>query len=173
MTSFDPDVVVLPMSIWTIHDREIDGEWVAWASPKYQADLKQKYTEAIEILGTSGAAVVLVSTAPQESTISFRAQIEEQNSRLRQQNSMARTIAVENPGSVSYLDLSDFVCPGDVCKSVQGLSLRPDGMHYSTTGSAVVADWLEPQLVSLSVTAAGRGARANWSDYCTARVNAC
>jgi hypothetical protein len=49
---------------------------------------------------------------------------------------------------VTLVDLADFVCPDGVfTQELGGLKgVRPDGVHFSDDASALIADWLVPQL---------------------------
>jgi lysophospholipase L1-like esterase len=149
VADFQPDLVILPMSLWTVLDRKIDGSWVDWWDARYQRDLESLYEEAVGILTASGAKLVLLSTAPQDANGENAGVRPEQNRRLASQNEMAKRIAAANPATTTFVDLSEWACPAGECRSVGGLALRPDGLHYSATGSAAIAAWLEPQLLSL------------------------
>ena len=46
------------------------------------------------------------------------------------------------------VDLHSFVCPTgpDCVEEVNGVSLRPDGLHYEGPGADIVARWLLTQI---------------------------
>lgn len=148
---FDPDVVLLPMSLWTTFDRLIDGERVDWESDRYQQRLKSLYSEAGAVLSAQGAQVVYLSQAPsRDDRLSDRAN-QIQAERARSQSLLAAQIVSEHPDNYTFIDYSGFVCPDLACEEkVQGVNLRPDNLHLSTKGSAIVAEWLTPQLIALA-----------------------
>lgn len=148
--TFDPDIVLLPASVWTTLDRVIDGERVAWESPQYQERLKALYTEAGMLLSSTGARVGFLSEAPNHIVALNESKNAVQASRAKTQSLMVQQIAAEHPDKFTFIDYAGFVCPdGDCEKKVNGVELRPDDLHLSAKGSAIVADWLEPQLVAL------------------------
>lgn len=147
---FEPDVVILPMSLWTVMDRKIGGTWVDWWDTRYQGELTELYEEAVQVLARSGATVVLLSTAPQDPNAENDTLRSEQNRRLLAQNRLAEQIAAAQPDTTRFIDLATWACPENACRSIGGLALRPDGLHFSATGSAAIAGWLEPQLLDIA-----------------------
>ncbi|MEZ5183469.1 MAG: hypothetical protein R2702_16580 [Acidimicrobiales bacterium] len=61
-------------------------------------------------------------------------------------NALLDELAADRP-DVSVVDLAAFVCPpGEACKErVDGVDLRPDGLHFQDEGAAHVLRWLIPR----------------------------
>ena len=51
-------------------------------------------------------------------------------------------------GNVAVIDLGSLICPpGAECTTeIEGIELRPDGLHFSGGGADVIARWLLFQL---------------------------
>ena len=60
--------------------------------------------------------------------------------------------AVEEDGHVAgarLADLMEYTCPGGQCRGrVDGVTLRPDGQHYTGPAATIVARWLLDQVRS-------------------------
>ncbi len=74
-------------------------------------------------------------------------------------NALLREVSAQHPQRVAVVDLSARVCPaGPPCPFVldgQGSTsatavdaVRPDGLHYTSTGALWVARWLVPQIIA-------------------------
>ena len=48
--------------------------------------------------------------------------------------------------NAQFVDLFSYVCPQGKCREQQdGVTLRPDGVHYTGAGANIVARWLIDQ----------------------------
>lgn len=141
-----PDSVLLMIGRWEIVDRMHDGEWTHVGDDDYDAYLKSELTRALDILGSTGAHVV-VTTAP----YSRRAERsdgslypEDRPARTNAWNALLREVAGDRP-NVTVLDLNKKMGPGGAYTNrVDGIRLRGDGLH--PTPEAV--EWLAPWLVA-------------------------
>ena len=60
-------------------------------------------------------------------------------------NQLRRKVATETGAQV--VDLFSYICPRGICRVKQnGVTLRPDGIHYDGPGGAIVAKWLIDQV---------------------------
>jgi len=140
---------VLWFSIWEKNDLQVKGpngpEVVASGSPAWHSILLQRGRSAIERLSRGGAPVILVQEAPPpgpRSSVTSKQQ--------RAWSGVLSQLAAEFPRRTRLLDLTPLVCGSDpTCPNVvSGITLRPDGVHFTPEASLLVARWLVPKLLS-------------------------
>jgi peptidoglycan/LPS O-acetylase OafA/YrhL len=140
-----PDVVLLIVGRWEVVDRMNEGHWTRIGEPAYDAYLRAELSRALDILGSTGARVV-VTTEPynrraEKSDGSLYP--EDQPVRVDRWNKLLRGVVGQRP-NVTVLDLHDKLCPNGVyTNKVDGIKMRMDGVH--PTPEAV--KWLTPWLV--------------------------
>jgi peptidoglycan/LPS O-acetylase OafA/YrhL len=145
---WDPAISVLQLGAWEIFDREIDGEWVEFGTPEYDEVLVPVLQRAVDALSSQGAPVVVVTTPPFLRDDGVKTDWT-QNERRRTDhfNELLRDLAAANPDTVHLIELGDHVCPGGECPDqIDGIEMRPDGLHYGDGDAKLVARWLAPQL---------------------------
>ena len=58
----------------------------------------------------------------------------------------ARRVVAKATGA-QLVDLFAYVCPRGTCRATQdGVTLRPDGLHYKGRGGELIAQWLFDQV---------------------------
>ncbi|HZQ32662.1 MAG TPA: acyltransferase family protein [Mycobacterium sp.] len=140
-----PDVALLVVGRWETIDRMHDGRWTHVGDPAFDAYLTGELRQALNILGSTGARVV-VTTEP----YNRRAEKpdgslypEDQPDRIDRWNTLVRNVVGQYPRA-ALLDLNKKLCPGGAYTSkVDGIKMRSDGVH--PTGDAV--KWLTPWLL--------------------------
>ena len=69
---------------------------------------------------------------------------------------LLRNVVAANPQTTVLVDLAAKVCPTSPCSdTVDGVVLRPDGVHYGAAGGPVVSQWLSPQLRTIHLDSIG------------------
>jgi peptidoglycan/LPS O-acetylase OafA/YrhL len=139
-----PDVVLLMIGRWELVDRVSEGRWTHIGEPAYDAYLREELNRALDILGSTGARIV-VTTVP----YNRRAEKpdgslypEDQPKRADAWNALLRSV-VKNRANVTVLDLNRKLGPnGSYTNYIDGIRLRSDGVH--PTPEAV--QWLTPWL---------------------------
>ncbi len=59
-------------------------------------------------------------------------------------------VAAAHPDRVAVIDLAGWLCPDGECTEViDGVELRPDGLHYTEQGARPVARWVLDQVAAL------------------------
>ncbi|MBX7434117.1 acyltransferase [Mycobacterium sp. Y57] len=140
-----PDVVLLVVGRWEIVDRVNEGRWTHIGDSSYDTYLKGELNRALDILGSTGARVV-VTTEP----YNRRAEKpdgslypEDQPIRADRWNTLLRAVAARR-ADVTVLDLNKKLSPnGYYTIKVDGIRMRSDGVH--PTPEAV--EWLTPWLL--------------------------
>lgn len=145
-----PDVVLLIVGRWEVVDRMNEGRWTHIGEPGYDAYLRGELTRALDILGSTGAHIV-VTTEPynrRAEKADGSLYPEDQPARVDAWNTLLRSV-VEPRRNVSVLDLNRKLSPNGYYQTkVDGLRVRSDGVH--PTPEAV--EWMTPWLVD-AVTA--------------------
>jgi peptidoglycan/LPS O-acetylase OafA/YrhL len=140
-----PDVVLLVVGRWETVDHLMDGQWTHVGDPAFDAYLTSELRQALDILGSTGAKVV-VTTEP----YNRRAEKpdgslypEDQPDRPDHWNALVRKVVGQYPNAV-VLDFNKKLCPGGAYTTkVDGVKMRSDGVH--PTAEAV--KWLTPWLL--------------------------
>jgi peptidoglycan/LPS O-acetylase OafA/YrhL/lysophospholipase L1-like esterase len=151
LEALQPDVALLMVGAWDVFDHQLDGETVTACDPAFRARELAHTTEAIEVLGSTGAHVVVVDPPYlRYDDGEFGPSREEADARVDCLRSVFEEAVAEAPG-VTLIDLMPYVCPTpDTCVTeVDGDVLRPDGIHYDAPGGPIIARWLVPQLQAL------------------------
>lgn len=140
-----PDVVLLIVGRWEVVDRMNEGRWTHIGEPGYDAYLRGELTRALDILGSTGARIV-VTTEPynrRAEKADGSLYPEDQPARVDAWNTLLRNVAGPRR-NVSVLDLNRKLSPNGYYQTkVDGLRVRSDGVH--PTPEAV--EWLTPWLV--------------------------
>ena len=158
---FQPDVVLLMVGSWEVFDRRIDGKRLVFGTPEADAHLAGLLQEAVTILSAGGAKVVV---ATQPTTVAKpdpgapREWWDNPQSRFDHVDQLLRNLVAANPQTTTLVDLAAKVCPTSPCPdTLDGVALRPDGVHYGADGGPVVSQWLSPQLRRIHLDSIGGG----------------
>lgn len=139
-----PDEVLLMVGRWELVDRVSEGEWTHVGDDAYDAYLRGELNRALDILGSTGARVV-VTTAPynrRAERADGTLYPEDKPQRADAWNDLLREVVEARPNA-TVLDLNEKMSPrGYYTTRVDGIRLRSDGVH--PTPEAV--EWLTPWL---------------------------
>lgn len=142
VAEFDPDVVVLVLGSTQMAGKKTDT-WVTPCDGAYAGWINRAMEDAIRILTARGARLVLTTSA--YSDIFF--QVPSAAPFTRCHNEAITRFAKRHP-AVGLVDLARRVCPKykNCSRKEQGITLRPDGVHYQKDGALLIARWMIPQL---------------------------
>ncbi len=135
--SSGPQVAVLMVGRWELMDRVVGGSWSHIGEAPFDAYLRGKLDQAVEVLSARGAEVV-ITTAPY-----FRRGLrpdgglypEDEPERVDRYNSIVREVAARHPGRVAVVDLGARLTPDGFTRVVDGTTVRgEDGVHLSPEG---------------------------------------
>jgi hypothetical protein len=151
VAEYRPDVVmVLFGSFGATYPRLVDGRDTYPCEPAYDRRWRERLLAGIDVLSSTGAVVDLV-TAPTSADPPSDAQLFHERQRCL--NDVVEAVAEESPKAES-IDLARHTCPDDRCRtSVDGVDLRPDGLHFEGAGALLTARWLAPQLRRVEISA--------------------
>jgi hypothetical protein len=149
-----PDVALLELNRWELMDRRYQGRYQHVGEPDYDAYLTRQLNTAIDIAGSRGAAVVLLTAAYTHRAEQPDGSLypEDQPQRVDAWNNLLRTVAAERPDRVSVLDIGPLVCPGGKFTwRIDGMRVRSDGLHYTPAAvQRLIAPWLLPKLARIA-----------------------
>jgi peptidoglycan/LPS O-acetylase OafA/YrhL len=156
---FRPDVVVVLVSDPTDAEHEIDGHWTAPCDALYDATLTSDLNDQIRLLSSRGARVVVATSA----YAGFPGKSRTWYAHDDCQNNTFREVVRTEPHTV-LADLSAWMCPvrdADCHRTVDGVVLRPDGVHFRDASARIFAAWLIAQAQRRGVLAGLRVDRAD------------
>jgi peptidoglycan/LPS O-acetylase OafA/YrhL len=153
-----PDASVLQLGAWEIFDREIDGRWVKFGTPEYDAILMPILQKAVDVLSSKGAPVIVLTTPRfvREDGTGAPEWTKSEVARTDHFNSLLRDLAAKNLTKVALVDLNSYLCPSNECvKDIGGVRMRPDGLHFKPEDAQVAAEWLSPQFRKIAQNGIG------------------
>ena len=146
-------VIVLATPIGTLHYRDA---WTSLCAPAFDREYRRDLTDAVWVLGSSGARVALTTA----SYVRLGASNPTWDREVDCDNDVRRKVA--RTTGAQLVDLFSYTCPRGECRdSVRGVTLRPDGLHYSGASAQIVNGWILEQLDSRLRAPAPRRARSD------------
>jgi peptidoglycan/LPS O-acetylase OafA/YrhL len=155
--AYNPDVVVY-LARGETFDQEVGGQWQNIGQTAFDAYLANRYRQAISVLGSKGADIVLLTSPYYDSGASPAGTPwpEDNPARVTLDNEIMRQIAAATPagadGSRLYVfDLNADVSPTHVFSpTVNHINVRcGDGVHFTQSGGIYVGQRLAPELAAL------------------------
>ena len=141
--TFVPDVVLMAFNdsggIQLLHR----GRWLSACDPGYRDWYLSTLQASTRVLSSRGARVVMITSA-------YSTSLGAAESTRRQtdcKNAITREFAAAHH-AVGFVDLAHFVCPSisECHRTIDGVEMRKDGVHYRGPSARLVARWLLPQI---------------------------
>jgi hypothetical protein len=141
---FQPQVVVLLLAGQVLGDWKVDGVWTRVCERRYDDWYEAQLRNGIAMLTARGARVVVVAPPPPSSSFAgLPPELAQGTECIR---AIERKLARANP-LLTSLDLEPLVCPAGKCRDeIDGVTLRPDGVHFEGGGADIVTRWLAPKV---------------------------
>ncbi|MHB8219576.1 MAG: acyltransferase family protein [Acidimicrobiales bacterium] len=155
--SYNPDVVVY-LARGETFDQEVSNQWLHLGEPAFNRYVTTRFSQAVRVLGSRGAEVVLLTTPYYDSgrQPNGTGWPEDNPARVGIDNAIMRRVAkaadvARSPGSTTVLDFGSLVSPsGHYQADVGSVDLRcTDGVHFTPAGGRWVAPRLLPELAAL------------------------
>ncbi|HWC21952.1 MAG TPA: acyltransferase family protein [Flexivirga sp.] len=145
-----------------LYDRWVKGKLLRVGSPQWRTYLAAAYGRAVDVAGQHGRYPVTIANIPcynrevttgadalpganpDESAAASKAQ----NSTARQQavNAVLEQVAGTHPRT-TLLDIRSYLCPdGKYQAQIDGVTMRPDGIHFAKEGTAAWWKHFAPEL---------------------------
>ncbi|HYZ66947.1 MAG TPA: acyltransferase family protein [Mycobacterium sp.] len=140
-----PDVVLLMIGRWEIMDRFFQGRWTHIGDPAYDAYLTDELRRALDILGSTGARLVVTNEPYNRRGEQPDGSLypEDQPVRVDRWNTLLRQVVAQRP-NVAVLDFNSKLSPnGYYTAKVNGILVRSDGVHLTPEGVKWLTPWLE------------------------------
>jgi peptidoglycan/LPS O-acetylase OafA/YrhL len=143
-----PDVALLIIGRWETVDRVNEGHWTHVGDKAFDAYLGGELRRAIDILGSTGARVVVTTTPYNRRGEQPDGSLypEDEPDRVDAWNTLLRRI-VAGRKNATVLDLNEKLCPdGYYTSRVDGIKMRMDGLHPTPEAVKWLTPWLEDAL---------------------------
>lgn len=169
-----PQVVALGLGRWEVTDHLLDGHWVHIGEPVWDRRLTSELEQAITILHSFGARVVLLTMPyidPSQRQADGQPYDEDTPARAEAYNALVQQVAHRQPRVVSVMELNHMLAPGGAyAAAVDGVVVRSsDGIHISPAGGELLQSEILPGMARLgleaepSVAAATKAANKIWA----------
>jgi peptidoglycan/LPS O-acetylase OafA/YrhL len=168
--AYNPDVVVY-LARGETFDQEVGGKWQNIGQAGFDSYLLDRYRQAVSVLGSKGASVVLATTPYYASGTSPAGTPwpEDAPARVTGDNASMRQVATTTPpgtdGSRVYVyDLNSVVSPKNAFSpTVDQINVRcTDGVHFTQSGGIYVGRGLAPELAALGQAHANASPGGGW-----------
>jgi peptidoglycan/LPS O-acetylase OafA/YrhL len=150
-TELKPDVVLLSAGYWELFDKEVNGTVLRVGTSEQEAALLAQL-EQVRAATTGGRVPLLLLNVPcfgQQSFVADGVQLADvvnDTTRQREINDVLAQFAARHR-DVTLLDDRSLLCPhGTYQARLDGVQVRPDGVHVGGPGGRLVGQWLLPQL---------------------------
>jgi peptidoglycan/LPS O-acetylase OafA/YrhL len=143
-TKAQADGVMILFGVNT-NTRMIDGQFRMSCDPEYDAWMQGSFTDMLQTMGQFGPVWLVLP--PYDRAFNNGDSFEDRDTHTDcTVRDLRSAIAAAGPNAAA-IDLHGFVCPPqqDCIKDVDGVTLRPDGLHYDGPGADIVARWLLTQ----------------------------
>jgi len=149
---FNPDLVVFSAVLWDTYDVRINGTWLSFGSPDFNAGyLAQLESLRAQITSTGSRLVIMIQPRPGNYPADWSREYADDSRTFPQLAALQRQFAADHP-DVSIIDVDAELCPDGTCRSVDdtGKVLRADGIHFTTEGATAMSRYLTTKFESLS-----------------------
>jgi peptidoglycan/LPS O-acetylase OafA/YrhL len=137
---FRPTVVFWVVSDLVNRGLSYRGRTVSPCTAPFDALYRHSLRDEVARLGAQGARVIITTEAYDGRSSATTAD----DRAVDCDNAIRRDVAARTHSQL--IDLFGYICPGGRCVVTQnGVTLRPDGVHYTGSGGATVAQWLIDQ----------------------------
>jgi peptidoglycan/LPS O-acetylase OafA/YrhL len=149
-----PRVAVLVTGWWEAMDRMYQGRWQHLGDPAYDAYERGQFEQAVSVLSSQGAQVVLM-TAPYFDTgeqPDGQPWDEDSPARVDELNAIINSVAAEHPDTVRVVPLNRQLDPdGHFTWTIDGKTMRlSDGVHTTPAAGTYLAPKVLPVLAAAS-----------------------
>lgn len=150
-----PDVALVFLGAWEVFDPYVDGQRLAVGSPAWVRYVEGQLERGIATLARGTRTRIGLATVPCFATTQPVLGIESGERAQRRRTSavdgVVRRVVTHHPGRVALVDWAGFVCPhGRDRRTIDGVVVRPDGMHPDVPGDRIVWTWLAPIVLAMS-----------------------
>ncbi len=150
--AYNPDVVVY-LARGETYNQQVDGAWQNLGDAAFDNYVRSRFSSAIDVLGSRGAAVMFLTVPSFDSGVSGAGTPWPENDPARGalDNALMRNAATAANGKALVFDLGARVSPdGRYSPVVGSVNVRcGDGVHFSQSGGIFVGMQLAPELAAV------------------------
>ena len=140
-----PQHVLVHLSVWDALDPIVEGTPALFPGPEWEAQVAADTRSGLERVAGDHDVTILTMPCPGTGTGVDAFAAPDLPARIQALNRIATEVA--RSLEVRVIDYAEHLCPGGVVRtSIDGVELRPDGLHLEEPGVHLVWDWLAPQL---------------------------
>ncbi len=152
---YRPQVATLLIGGWEMFDRTVNGQNLRVGTPAMEQYLRTELDRARTILTAGGASLALLTTpcvSVAKRDLGAWGEAERSDpKRVRWLNQVWARYAADHPADVHLLDLDAVACPnGKFAATIDGVTMRTDGEHFTPEGAQLIWRWLAPRLHRIS-----------------------
>jgi peptidoglycan/LPS O-acetylase OafA/YrhL len=145
----NPDVAIVFLGAWEVHDAWVDGHRLRVGTQAWRRYLLGQVDTGLHLLTDHTTTRVGVMRVPcfDDRHPEPRGSAAERNdpTRVAAVNDVLADATARHPGRAVMVDYASFACPGSHFRTkVDGVTLRPDGIHVDRTSAVVAWRWLAP-----------------------------
>ncbi len=141
----EPDLVVIHVGAWEALDVKVDGETLRFPSAEWVRNLETSVDTAVGRLAAEQEVVVLTTPCFGAGPGRDALGADDLDARVTAVNGALIQAAIEHGAGV--VDYADYLCPDGVSRpEVDGITIRPDGVHAEAAGARIVWRWLAGEL---------------------------
>jgi len=145
-----PQVVAIGLGRWEVTDHLLQGQWVHIGEPVWDGHLTSELQDAVAMFHGIGAKVVLFTMPyidPNDRQPDGLPWSENAPARVQAYNALVRRVARADPREVDVIDLNRLLSPDGVfTASLDGVDVRPDGVHISPAGGLMLQQEILPEV---------------------------
>jgi peptidoglycan/LPS O-acetylase OafA/YrhL len=145
----DPDLVVVLMGHWDLHTRRLpgDSQWRAPGDPVFDAYLRSKLLEAVDLLSARGALVVWLTSPVIDPPHGRRpGATHAEPARTLRYNELLSEVEALRPEQLRIVDLAGYFARR--ARDPAAHRLRPDGVHLTHESAFELMDaWLGEEIL--------------------------
>jgi hypothetical protein len=140
LDSYDPDAVLIAFGGGAYGDAKINGDWVSPCTPAFDDYWLAQTESAIDLLASRGAIVWVILPPDPALTLMPHGMVEG----TRCVNKVYAAAVKARPEVARAVPLDTWVCPepGECRVTQDGVTLRPDGLHFQGGGRTLATEWL-------------------------------
>jgi peptidoglycan/LPS O-acetylase OafA/YrhL len=145
VATFRPQVVLFTMGDLLGELRDgATGQWLRPCTVGFDDWFESSLLDAAHVLTAYGAHLVIATSAYSE----YYGAPLDRWSQTDCMNRVEHEVGKLDPRTVSVVDLGRYVCPTSTfCrKTIDGVAIRPDGVHFRGRSALAISEWLLPQL---------------------------
>lgn len=139
---FNPDLSLIVLGAWEVMDRRVDGQDLRVFSKEYERYLHNELNAAFNLLSSRGGKVAIMEVpcfGVPENNLSEGSVPRNDMSRVAWVNDIIRSAVTAHPANPMIIPSQSLLCPnGKYEKTIDGIVVREDGVHYTEEGAPYV-----------------------------------